>query len=216
MVEKVWMITGASRGLGAEIAKAVLAAGDKLIATVRNAHALDHLGSRENIIAVSMDVTNEAQVKSGVGEGLGRFGRIDVLVNNAGFGLLGAVEETTAAAVERIYRTNVFGLLHVTRAVLPTMRRQRSGHIINLSSLGGYRASAVERTGADVQFILPGNGWLLCWGGVANPHDTLPRRQTALSLRGVREQSHCLNAVTAHCSICLLEDLVAGRLTQLV
>jgi hypothetical protein len=78
------------------------------------------------------------------------------------------------------------------------------------------RPSAVERTGADVQFILPGNGWLLCWGGVANPHDTLPRRQTALSLRGVREQSHCLNAVTAHCSIRLLEDLVAGRLTQLV
>ena len=156
MVEKVWMITGASRGLGTEIAKAVLAAGGQLIATARNAQALDHLGSRENIIAVSMDVTNEAQVKSGVGEGLGRFGRIDVLVNNAGFGLLGAVEETTAAAVERIYRTNVFGLLHVTRAVLPTMRRQRSGHIINLSSLGGYRASAGWGVYCSTKFAVEG------------------------------------------------------------
>jgi NADP-dependent 3-hydroxy acid dehydrogenase YdfG len=117
------MITGASRGLGAEIAQAVLAAGDKLIATARKAHALAHLASRENIIAVSMDVTNEAHVKSGVREGLGRFGRIDVLVNTAGFGLLEAVEETTAEAVERIYRTNVFGLLQVTRAVLPGMRQ---------------------------------------------------------------------------------------------
>jgi NAD(P)-dependent dehydrogenase (short-subunit alcohol dehydrogenase family) len=142
MAEKVWMITGASRGLGAEIAKAVLAAGEKLIATARDVQALAPLDSQENLIAVSMDVTDEAQVKAGVGEGLYRFGRIDVLVNNAGFGLLGAVEETTAPEVERIYRTNVFGLLNVTRAVLPIMRQQRSGHIINFSSLGGFRASA--------------------------------------------------------------------------
>jgi NAD(P)-dependent dehydrogenase (short-subunit alcohol dehydrogenase family) len=156
MARKVWMITGASRGLGAEIAKAVLAAGEQLIATAREARALAHLGNHDNVIAVSMDVTNEAQVKSGVRAGLDRFGRIDVLVNNAGFGLLGAVEETAAAEVERIYHTNVFGLLHVTRAVLPTMRRQRSGHLINFSSLGGYRASAGWGVYCSTKFAVEG------------------------------------------------------------
>jgi len=150
------MITGASRGLGAEIAKTALAAGDKLIATARDAQALAHLGSPENLIAISMDVTDEAQVKSGVSEGVRRFGKIDVLVNNAGFGLLGAVEETTAQEVERIYRTNVFGLLNVTRAVLPIMRRQRSGRIINFSSLGGYRASPGWGVYCSTKFAVEG------------------------------------------------------------
>jgi NADP-dependent 3-hydroxy acid dehydrogenase YdfG len=100
MAEKVWMITGASHGIGAEIAKAVLASGDKLVATARDTRALAHLGSHEHVIAFSRDVTNEAQVRSGVREGLGRFGRIGVLVNNAGFGLLGAVEETRAPRVK--------------------------------------------------------------------------------------------------------------------
>lgn len=156
MPEKIWMITGASRGLGAEIAKTALAAGDKLIATARDAQALAHLGSPENLIAISMDVTDEAQVKSGVSEGMRRFGKIDVLVNNAGFGLLGAVEETTAQEVERIYRTNVFGLLNVTRAVLPIMRRQRSGRIINFSSLGGYRASPGWGVYCSTKFAVEG------------------------------------------------------------
>ena len=90
MDQKVWMITGASRGIGAEIAKAVLAAGDKLIATARKAHDLDHLGKSEDLLSVDLDVTNETQVKAGVLAGVGRFHRIDVLVNNAGFGLLGS------------------------------------------------------------------------------------------------------------------------------
>lgn len=156
MAQKIWMITGASRGIGAEIAKAVLASGDKLIATARDAHALEHLGNRENVLAVSMDVTNEAQVKSGVAEGLARFGRIDVLVNNAGFGMLGAIEETTAQEVEQVYRTNVFGLLNVTRAVLPILRQQRSGRIINFSSLGGYRSSAGWGVYCSTKFAVEG------------------------------------------------------------
>ncbi len=138
MAQKVWFVTGASRGLGAEIAKAILAADDKLVATARKAEALDPLGKHDTLFNVAMDVTDEAQVQEAVNAALARFGRIDVLVNNAGYGLLGAVEESSAAEVESIYRTNVFGLLNVTRAVLPGMRKQRSGRILNMSSIGGY------------------------------------------------------------------------------
>ena len=138
MAQKIWMITGASRGFGAEIAKAVLAVGDKVIATARKVNALDHLSNNPNAFGVALDVTDELQAKKAVDAGLTQFGRIDVLVNNAGYGLLGAVEESSAQEVENIYRTNVFGLLNVTRAVLPSMRKQKSGHIINISSIGGY------------------------------------------------------------------------------
>jgi NAD(P)-dependent dehydrogenase (short-subunit alcohol dehydrogenase family) len=138
MSQKIWFVTGASRGLGAEMAKAILAAGDKLVATARRVEALDHLGKHDNLLNLAMDVVDESQVQSAMAAALARFGHIDVLINNAGYGLLGAVEESSAAEVENIYRTNVFGLLNVTRAVLPSMRKQRSGHIINMSSLGGY------------------------------------------------------------------------------
>jgi NADP-dependent 3-hydroxy acid dehydrogenase YdfG len=138
MAQKIWMITGASRGFGAEIAKAVLVTGDKVIATARKVSALDYLGKDSNAFAVALDVTDEPQAKKAVDAGLKQFGRIDVLVNNAGYGLLGAVEESSAQEVENIYRTNVFGLLNVTRAVLPSMRERKSGHIINISSIGGY------------------------------------------------------------------------------
>jgi NAD(P)-dependent dehydrogenase (short-subunit alcohol dehydrogenase family) len=156
MTQKVWMITGASRGIGAEIAKAVLAAGDRLVATARGEQGLEHLGNNENVFPVAMDVTNEAQVKTGVDAALQRFGRIDVLVNNAGFGLLGAVEESSAEEVERIFRTNVFGMLNVTRAVLPGMREQRAGHIINISSIGGLRASAGWGVYCSTKFAVEG------------------------------------------------------------
>lgn len=141
MTQKTWLITGASRGIGTEIAKAVLAAGDKLVATARNQTDLQQFGSSEDVLTLSMDVTDEVQVKAAIATALEKFGQIDVLVNNAGFGLLGAVEECSAEEVESVYRTNVFGLLNVTRAVLPSMRQHRSGHIINLSSLGGYQSS---------------------------------------------------------------------------
>jgi NAD(P)-dependent dehydrogenase (short-subunit alcohol dehydrogenase family) len=138
--QKTWFITGASRGIGAEIVKAVLAAGDQLIATARNKSDLDQFESNPKVLTLSLDVIDEAQVQAAVAAGLERFGQIDVLVNNAGFGILGGIEETSADEVERVYRTNVFGLLNVTRAVLPSMRQRRSGHIINLSSVGGYRS----------------------------------------------------------------------------
>ena len=117
-----------------------MAAGEKVIATGRGRDGLDFSSDKDALFPVEMDVTNETQVTAGVRDGVSRYGRIDVLVNNAGFGMLGAIEETPAEDVERIYRTNVFGLLNVIRAVLPTMRQQRAGHIINFSSLGGFRA----------------------------------------------------------------------------
>lgn len=138
---RTWLITGASRGFGALIAEQALQAGDAVIATARKpADIVARLGEHSNLLAVQLDVTREADAHQAVAEGVKRFGRIDVLVNNAGFGVLGAVEETSAAETERLFATNVFGVLNLVRAVLPHMRRQRAGHIINISSIGGYQA----------------------------------------------------------------------------
>lgn len=139
---KTWFITGASRGFGLEIAKAALSAGDRVVATVRKqpetlAATLKH----PNLRVVVLDVTKADQVEAAIEQAISEFSRIDVLVNNAGYGLLGAVEEATEAEINRQFETNVFGLLRVTRAVLPHMRRQQAGHIINVSSLFAYQAS---------------------------------------------------------------------------
>jgi NAD(P)-dependent dehydrogenase (short-subunit alcohol dehydrogenase family) len=98
------------------------------------------LGSHERLLTARLDVTSETEAHAAVGQAIKKFGRIDILVNNAGYGLLGAIEEASATETARLFGTNVFGLLGVTRAVLPHMRRQHSGHIINLSSVGGYTA----------------------------------------------------------------------------
>lgn len=138
---RTWLITGASRGFGILIAEQALRAGDAVIATARNPQDItDRLGDHPNLLAVRLDVTREEEAHQAVAAGIKRFGRIDVLINNAGFGVLGAVEETSASETERLFATNVFGLLNVTRAVLPHMRAQRSGRVINISSIGGYQA----------------------------------------------------------------------------
>jgi len=138
---RTWFITGASRGFGALIAEQALRAGDAVIATGRKPQDItDRLGDHPNLLAVRLDVTSEEEARQAVAEGIKRFGQIDVIVNNAGFGVLGAVEETSAKETERLFATNVFGVLNVTRAVLPHLRRQRSGHIINISSVGGYQS----------------------------------------------------------------------------
>ena len=156
MTQKVWMITGASRGFGAEISKSVLEAGDRLVATARNTKGLDVFAGNPNVFSVELDVTDEQMSRAAVEAALQRFERIDVLVNNAGYGLLGAIEESSAAEVERLYRTNVFGLLNVTRAVLPGMRRQRAGHIINFSSIGGYSSGAGFGVYCSTKFAVEG------------------------------------------------------------
>ncbi|HMF72413.1 MAG TPA: oxidoreductase [Flavitalea sp.] len=141
--QKVWFVTGASKGIGFEITKAILLSGDKVVATVRSKAALlsDALDRHQNLEVVLLDVTAEEQVIQGVSRAIDKFGRIDVLVNNAGYGLLAATEEASDSEVRKQYDTNVFGLLNVIRAVLPYMRSQKSGHIINISSLFGYGAS---------------------------------------------------------------------------
>jgi NAD(P)-dependent dehydrogenase (short-subunit alcohol dehydrogenase family) len=142
-MSKVWFITGASRGFGVLMARGALARGDSVAATARNPQAIiDALGEHPNLLALRLDVTQEAAAVLAARAAVDRFGRIDVLVNNAGYGLLGAVEEAADAEVRALYDTNVFGLLNVTRAVLPHMRRQGSGHVVNISSVGGYTAAA--------------------------------------------------------------------------
>lgn len=154
---KVWFITGASRGFGALIAERALAEGDAVVATARNANTVaERFGAHPNLLALPLDVTDEAQAHAAAAAAVKRFGRIDVLVNNAGYGLLGAVEEASGAEVEALYRTNVFGLLAVTRAVLPHMRRQRAGRILNFSSIGGYRGAAGFGVYSSTKFAVEG------------------------------------------------------------
>jgi len=154
---KTWFITGASRGLGAKIASAALARGDNVVATARRPGP----GGRareagDRLMPLVLDVTDEKQARAAAAAAVARFGRIDVLVNNAGYGLMGAVEEASAEEVERLYRTNVFGLLNVTRAILPYMRAQHAGRILNLSSVGGYRAAAGFGVYSSTKFAVEG------------------------------------------------------------
>jgi NAD(P)-dependent dehydrogenase (short-subunit alcohol dehydrogenase family) len=136
---RVWFITGTSQGFGRELVRAALQRGDSVIATSRNPQAVAAAFSSaaDRLLAVSLDLRNTAQISSVVERVIARFGRIDVLVNNAGYGVTGAVEEASEKEIAALYETNVFGLLRVTRAILPYLRKQRGGHIVNLSSIGG-------------------------------------------------------------------------------
>jgi NAD(P)-dependent dehydrogenase (short-subunit alcohol dehydrogenase family) len=155
--QKVWFITGASRGFGVLTAKQALERGDFVVATARDPNSvIAALGEHPNLLAVRLDVKLEAQAVSAAQQAVARFGRIDVLVNNAGYGLLGAVEESNADEVRALYETNVFGLLNVTRAVLPVMRKQGSGHIVNISSVGGYSAYAGWGVYGSTKFAVEG------------------------------------------------------------
>ena len=140
----VWLITGCSTGFGRELARLVLARGWRAVVTARDASKVADLvaGHDNQAIAVALDVTDRAQIDVAVAAAIARFGRIDVLVNNAGFGYLGAVEEGEDDAVRALFDTNVFGLIDMTKAVLPAMRAQASGLIVTISSIGGLVSSA--------------------------------------------------------------------------
>ena len=154
---KVWLITGASRGLGAAIARTALEAGHRVVATARNPDTLTEAlgGPNERFLPVALDVTRPEDAAAAAAA-TARFGRIDVLVNNAGYGQLGAFEEVSAEDIMRQFETNVFGLMHVTRAVLPVLREQRSGHIFNLSSIGGKRGGDRYSIYAASKFAVEG------------------------------------------------------------
>ena len=158
--KKVWFVTGAGRGMGADFAKAVLAAGHALVATARDPGRLTALlGRSDDLLAVSLDVTRPTDAEAAVNAAIERFGRVDVLVNNAAIFEAGFFEELTPAQIERTLAANLVGQMHVTRAVLPVMRRQRAGHVITISSTAGL-ASGAEFTAAYAASKFGLEGWM--------------------------------------------------------
>ncbi|MBN8686187.1 MAG: SDR family NAD(P)-dependent oxidoreductase [Chitinophagales bacterium] len=139
---KVWFITGCSTGFGRELAKEALSNGYKVVVTARKPEQVADIVAAypESALALPLDVTVPLQIQDAVQAAIGRFGRIDVLVNNAGIGYFGAVEESEENEVRRMFEINFFGLANMTNAVLPYMRQQRSGHILNVASIGGLRS----------------------------------------------------------------------------
>jgi NAD(P)-dependent dehydrogenase (short-subunit alcohol dehydrogenase family) len=143
---RTWLITGTSSGLGRALAEAALDHGDRVVATARSTDAIADLERRfpDRAAAVPLDVTDVDQARQAIDAAVRAFGRIDVLVNNAGYGVLGALEELSDDALRRQFETNLFGALNVTRAALPQLRRQRSGHVVQLSSLSATVANPGE------------------------------------------------------------------------
>ncbi len=141
-MKKVWFITGCSTGFGRYLAKEVLAQGNFCVVTSRNTGDVQDIVAMypDTSIMVALDVTKAAQIKSAVEAAIAKFERIDVLVNNAGIGYFGSIEESEEERVRNMFEINVFGLANMTKAVLPQMRLQRSGHILNVASIGGLRA----------------------------------------------------------------------------
>ena len=142
MSDKTWFITGCSTGFGRELAKLVLDRGHRCVVTARDpAKAEDIAKGREDCaLVLQLDVTNPVEIEAATKSALKHFGRIDVLVNNAGIGYFGSVEESDEEEFRRMFEINFFGLSAMTRAVLPVMRQRRSGHIVNISSIGGLRS----------------------------------------------------------------------------
>lgn len=138
-MEKVWFITGCSTGFGRELSKYVLEKGYKAVVAARKPSDVQDIVANypDKALVVELDVTNPTQIKSAVAEAMKKFGRIDVLVNNAGIGYFGAVEESEDAAIRKMFDINVFGLGDMIKEVLPVMRKQRHGHILNVASIGG-------------------------------------------------------------------------------
>ncbi len=141
---KIWFITGISGGLGKALADAALAQGDTVVGTFRQTEQAEAFTASQpdRTLGLVLDVTNLAQIPASLQTAVARFGRIDVLVNNAGFGFVGAVEETSMAEVRTVFETNLFGALAVTQAALPILRQQRSGHILQMSSHSGFKGFA--------------------------------------------------------------------------
>ena len=142
-MSKVWVVTGSASGLGREIAEAILASGDRLLATARDPRGLNDLVERygEQVCTASLDVADEADAKAAVAKAVDVFGRLDVLVNNAGYGDTAPFEQVSSERFRALIETNFFGVVSMSRAAIPIMRRQRSGCILQISSVGGRLAT---------------------------------------------------------------------------
>ncbi|WP_049571165.1 oxidoreductase [Nonomuraea sp. SBT364] len=154
----VWFVTGASRGLGAEIVREALSRGHEVIATARKVEAVlkAYPEKPAGLLAVTADVTSQEQLQAAVDAGLAEFGRIDVVVNNAGYGLVGAVEEVPDKAARDLFDVNVFGVLNTLRATLPTLRAQGSGYVLNIGSVAGFATFAGTGLYGASKFALEG------------------------------------------------------------
>jgi NAD(P)-dependent dehydrogenase (short-subunit alcohol dehydrogenase family) len=196
-MSKIWFITGAGRGFGREFTRAALERGDQVAATARNTDALadlyDDYGASQQLLPIALDVTDRTAVEAAVAEAVDYFGRLDVVINNAGYGLFGMVEEITPEQLRDQLDVNLFGVLHVTQTVVPVMREQGSGHIVQISTiggiaafpgLGGYHASKwalegmseslaqeVAPFGIKVTIVEPG-GYATDWAGNSATHAT--------------------------------------------
>lgn len=159
MDKKVWLITGASRGMGVEFSRAALAAGHIVVATGRNPDAVrSAIGEADDLLVVRLDVTRQVDCEAAARAALERFGRIDVLVNNAGSFVAGFFEELTSKQIEQQLAVMLLGPMNLTRAVLPVMRRQRSGHILSISSGAGLMGFAYNSAYCAAKFGL--EGWM--------------------------------------------------------
>ena len=211
-MSKVWFITGSSRGLGRSLAEAVLAHGDLLVATARHPEQLGDLVSTygEQMRAVALDVTNPEQVRTAIATAIDAFGRIDVVVNNAGYANVASIEETTEEDWRAQLETNLWGVINVTRAALPVLRKQRSGHFVQISSTGGRTGVAglgpyqtakwavegfsevlsreVAPLGIKVTLIEPG-GFRTDWGGSSMSY-TEPSEDYRSTIEGRLDYHH--------------------------
>ncbi|MGW4946860.1 SDR family oxidoreductase [Actinoplanes sp. NPDC004185] len=192
-MSKVWFITGTSRGFGRRFAESALERGDKVAATARTTGTLDDLVAKygDNVLPLALDVTDKSAVTAAVTTAHEKFGRLDVVVNNAGYGLFGAIEEISEQQLRDQLETNLYGAFFVTQAVLPILREQGSGHIVQISTiggvaalptLGGYHASKwalegfteslaqeVAAFGIKVTLVEPG-GFATDWSGSSAVH----------------------------------------------
>lgn len=154
-MERVWFITGASRGFGRAFTEEAVKRGDKVIATVRRVPH-DDIFKHPSVLTVVMDVTKTDEVEKAIKDGMDRFGRIDVLINNAGFGFSGAFEETTDEDLRNLFETDYFGVVNVTRRVIPLMRKAGKGVILNVSSQGGLMGFSGSSAYCAAKFAVVG------------------------------------------------------------
>ncbi|MFC2188244.1 SDR family NAD(P)-dependent oxidoreductase [Fulvivirgaceae bacterium LMO-SS25] len=155
--DKIWFITGASKGIGLELTKTLLANGNKVVATSRNAKSIEgEIGNSQNLLALSVDLASDTSVKNAIDKAIKTYGKIDVVVNNAGYWTVGSMEEMSDKEFRQSVDINLFGTVNVIRSVMPYLRKLKSGHIINISSVAGYAGFASSASYTAAKFAVIG------------------------------------------------------------